>query len=421
MKKIILIALMATSNIAFCQCLSGNCVNGFGKKNYDNGSSYEGNFVNGNKEGNGTFTSKYGMVYTGKFAKDLPNGRGKAKYENEDMYDGDWVDGKIEGQGTLTYKNGNYYIGAFKNDKQNGYGKEYDKAGNMLKEGTWKDDVFVNAASGDMPTPTTSTGCVSGNCINGFGKFIYEWGVYEGDWVSGKMKGKGTWTLKTGEVYVGQFDNGDFNGKGKMGYSKGNIYEGDFVNGVREGQGTFNYKNGNYYTGEFKNNVRNGFGKFYNKETNTTQEGIWKDGVFVNAASGDTPTPTTSTGCVSGNCINGFGKFIYEWGAYEGDWVDGKMKGKGTWTLKSGEVYVGQFDKDNFNGKGKMKYKNGNIYEGDFVNGVKEGLGTYNYTNGNYYTGEFKNDLQNGTGKFYNKATNTTQKGIWKNGVFVKY
>ena len=64
------------------ECVSGNCVDGFGKKIYESGSTYEGDFVNGNKEGKGTFTSKYGMVYTGKFAKDLPNGKGKAKYEN---------------------------------------------------------------------------------------------------------------------------------------------------------------------------------------------------------------------------------------------------------------------------------------------------------------------------------------------------
>jgi len=281
MKKIILIALIATSNMAFCQCLSGNCVNGFGKKAYDNGSSYEGNFVNGNKEGNGTFTSKYGMVYTGQFVNDLPNGKGKAKYENGDIYDGDWVSGKSEGQGTLTLKDGNYYIGGFKNDKQNGYGKEYDKTGNMLKEGTWKDDVFVNPNPGVTPASTNSTGCVSGNCVNGFGKFIYVWGVYEGDWVSGKMKGQGTCTLTTGEVYIGQFDNDEFNGKAEMKYANGNIYDGDFVNGVKQGQGTYNYTNGNYYIGEFKNDVQNGFGKFYNKATNSTKEGIWKDGIFV--------------------------------------------------------------------------------------------------------------------------------------------
>lgn len=282
MKKSILIALMAISNTVFCQCLSGNCVNGFGKKVYNNGNIYEGDFVNGSREGKGTLTSKYGTVYTGQFAEDVPNGKGKAKYENGDAYDGDWVDGNMEGQGTLTFKDGNYYIGAFKNDKQNGYGKEFNKAGDIVKEGTWKDDVFIISASGDTPTPTPLKVCVSGNCVNGKGKMVFDYGAtYEGDFVNGKMEGQGTWATKTGEVYTGTFANDDFNGKGLLKYGDKGSYEGDFVAGLREGKGTLTLANGNYYTGDFKNNLQNGYGKLYTKATGTVIEGTWKDGVFV--------------------------------------------------------------------------------------------------------------------------------------------
>ena len=67
-----------------------------------------------------------------------------------------------------------------------------------------------------------------------------------------------------------------------------------------------------------------------------------------------------------------------------------------------------------------MIYENGTIYESDFINGGKEGKGTYTFLNVNYYTGEFKTDVQNGYGKFYDKATNSTKEGIWKDGIFVK-
>ena len=84
--------------------------------------------------------------------------------------------------------------------------------------------------------PKASNGCVSGNCVNGKGKYVY---------------------------------------------ANGDIYEGDFVNGKREGQGTYTNKYGNYYTGEWKNDKQNGYGKEYVKATNAVREGTWKDGVFV--------------------------------------------------------------------------------------------------------------------------------------------
>ena len=125
------------------ECVSGNCVNGKGKMVYTNGNSYEGNFVNGKKEGQGTFTYKHGTVYVGRFANDKFNGKGKFIYNGGEIYDGNFVNGEKEGQGTHTYSSGSYFTGEFKDGKQNGYGKEYDKATNTTREGIWKDDDFV--------------------------------------------------------------------------------------------------------------------------------------------------------------------------------------------------------------------------------------------------------------------------------------
>ena len=41
-------------------------------------------------------------------------------YENGNIYDGELVDGKKEGFGKMTYKNGNVYEGQWKNDQKNG-------------------------------------------------------------------------------------------------------------------------------------------------------------------------------------------------------------------------------------------------------------------------------------------------------------
>ena len=44
------------------------------------------------------------------------------EYVNGDIYDGEWVDGKREGRGVYVYKNGNKYEGNYKNNELHGFG-----------------------------------------------------------------------------------------------------------------------------------------------------------------------------------------------------------------------------------------------------------------------------------------------------------
>ncbi|MBP7473676.1 MAG: hypothetical protein KBF83_07720 [Pyrinomonadaceae bacterium] len=185
------------------KCLSGNCLNGFGKYLFANGNTYEGNFVNGRgngkgkvvntdgssyvgdfvngkMEGRGIFLSangntynglwannvrsglgketiqKSGEFYNGQFAHDKRNGKGIVKYQNGDIYDGDWVNGLREGQATYTFKNGSYYIGGFVKDKQEGFGKQFNKLTNNMTEGTWKNGSVVNVAGAVKIVPADS-------------------------------------------------------------------------------------------------------------------------------------------------------------------------------------------------------------------------------------------------------------------------
>ncbi len=66
-----------------------------------------------------------------------------------------------------------------------------------------------------------------------------------------------------------------------------------------------------------------------------------------------------------------------------GDFVDGKMKGRG----------IAIYDRDDDE---KMM----TFYEGEYNNNKKNGIGKYHYGNGSFYEGEFKNDKYNGTGRF---------------------
>ena len=43
-----------------------------------------------------------------------------------------------------------------------------------------------------------------------------------------------------------------------------------------------------------------------------------------------------------------------------------------------------------------MYYYNGDLYEGDWVNDKQEGQGTYTWKNGSKYVGSWKDDKKNG-------------------------
>lgn len=84
-------------------------------------------------------------------------------------------------------------------------------------------------------------GCLSGNCVNGKGKFKAANGdIYDGDFVNSLYHGTGLLTYPDGSTYQGKFAKGKFNGKGKIifaGSFAGAVYEGDFVNDQYHGKG----------------------------------------------------------------------------------------------------------------------------------------------------------------------------------------
>ena len=60
---------------------------------------------------------------------------------------------------------------------------------------------------------------------------------------------------------------------------------------------------------------------------------------------------------------HGYGVQIWKDGAkYEGEWVNGKANGKGTFYHLNGDIYVGDFKDDRANGNGIYYHKNGSKY-----------------------------------------------------------
>jgi hypothetical protein len=133
--------------------------NGKGKMiNLMDGSEYEGDVVQGKKEGKGILKFKDGTVYEGEFKDDDFNGNGILKYNNGRKYEGNFKEGKMDGNGKFIWEDGKTYIGSYVNDKKHGQGKLI-----------YNNDKY-----------------------------------YEGSWVNNKQHGEGTLYLN-GKILKGQF------------------------------------------------------------------------------------------------------------------------------------------------------------------------------------------------------------------------
>ncbi len=76
---------------------------------------------------------------------------------------------------------------------------------------------------------------------------------------------------------------------------------------------------------------------------------------------------------------------------YEGERLDGKRHGKGTFTWKNGDKYTGQWENDEMHGEGTFQWESephkGDKYSGSWKKRHMHGKGIYYYSNGNRYEG----------------------------------
>ncbi len=266
------------------------------------------------------------------------------------------------------------------------------------------------------------TGCVYGDCANGYGKYVWAEGdEYIGNWVGGLMDGSGT--------YI---------------FSGGSKYTGEFKATKRNGQGTYTWANEESYTGFWQNDKQHGEGTYYYTD-GTIKTGIWQEGTYK-GTSGEV------TGCIFGDCANGYGIYVWSDGEkYDGKWVNSKRNGQGTNYFLSGERYEGEWkedirqgigtnyyldetektglwEADKYVGEGKNNYgcisgnctngygvytwEDGERYEGYWVNSKRKGQGTNYFASGQKYIGEWKDDQRHGYGTAY-YADGTSKAGMW--------
>lgn len=206
--------------------------NGFYKVNYDNGDYYEGNFVDGKRQGQGLYIYASGAIYQGQWKEGNITGEGTFNYSDGGVYQGFLENGKRDGKGILQYNSGAYYEGSFSAGKRHGYGDMYYTNGNVY-QGKWANDLREDNN----------------------GKLAYINGV----------------------VHVGIFTKDKMTGYGERTYTDGN-YSGDFVDGKREGTGVFLWNSGNGYRGGWKNDKQHGSGEYYDASKQQTFPGVWENG-----------------------------------------------------------------------------------------------------------------------------------------------
>lgn len=157
MKNVLILVFLISSQIAFSQCIEGDCFTGYGKFKCDCGYVFEGEFKDGERI-TGTLT-KSDLVYTGEFKYDLAHGYGIIKYIDGSWYEGTFQENVPVGYGTYFLSNTQKYIGEIDNSEFKGLGTLFftDSLGSFSQTemGVFKEDVlngigFVQGKDGAM-------------------------------------------------------------------------------------------------------------------------------------------------------------------------------------------------------------------------------------------------------------------------------
>jgi len=229
-------------------------------------------------------------------------------------------------------------------------------------------------------TPTAKSGCVNGNCQNGFGKWVYDNGYYDGFWKNGKKEGYGLYLWNTKTKYQGQWENDQMTGIGEM---------------------TFPNQDNKMISGQFKNGQLNGKGIARVKDKDN-DKWKWTYGIY---SYGNLQTEHkfynnsgVTEGCIVGDCQNKYGRYKWANGdTFTGFWENGKMK-LGTYMFANKDYYIGEFNS----------------------NAQYHGFGRFFFADGSFYHGDWQNGKFNGRGYRYKKAEKKVQSGEFVNGDFTK-
>lgn len=285
------------------------------------GAVYEGEMVDGKREGPGIMKYNNGRLYFGYWQNNLRHGKGFEKFPNGNSYEGTFAEGKAAGKGVYRWGNGEAYEGEWVAGKKHG-------------DGIWRGsrrDSYIGEWRNNKAEGYGVHIWANGNCVRSVGD------RYEGEWKECLKHGNGTDSFSNGDVYIGQYRYGRLR----------------VIVGKPCGYGQYTWKNGSTFVGEFLNGLKNGFGKYRKTKANRTN---MYEGEYLKDKK------------------EGFG--IFKWASgniYRGQYKEDEREGIGEMRWVDGSSYIGQWERGIQHGYGRMKFLDGSMKEGLFENNIYKG------------------------------------------------
>ena len=217
-----------------------------------------------------SFTDDDGAKHDGQQTKS-GNFKGVIDYKDGGRYEGETVDGKRQGQGKMIYPSGGQYIGEWKEDQWHGQGTGIAANGNRYEgfyhKGRKHGKGIYVWSNGNRFEGYFENGVPSGQGV----KLFANGDRYEGNWKSGLRHGQGEMNYSNGDRYNGGWHQDKYSRTGQYNWADGHEYKGDWEKGQRHGEGVFSFADGRRYEGEWNFDYRHGRG------TETAKDGtLWR-------------------------------------------------------------------------------------------------------------------------------------------------
>jgi len=109
---------------------------GHGTMRFADGRVFVGEYVNGQMV-QGKMTYQDGSTYEGGWMDGMRHSRGRCVFTDRSIYDGEFKEGEFHGFGKMEWSDGGWYEGEWWNGEMHGQGKEVRPNGSLRHEGAW--------------------------------------------------------------------------------------------------------------------------------------------------------------------------------------------------------------------------------------------------------------------------------------------
>lgn len=420
---------------------------GYGEILFKNGDKFKGFLKKGIKEGTGKFFyCRHKMKLIGEFKNDVPHGPAVLKFTSGDVFKVNFSFGKLDNTPVfIKFKDASEYDGEFLNGRRHGFGKmDYSNGG--CYSGKWVKDQRQGTGLLTYKACMFFEGNFFGDFTDGPGVLVRK-DIFHPDNEKIRMETRSHLFIKPeGAINKKKFfeDFSEFTQfrtlplegydlvfmtlKSKVLEKKigKNFPDGKFWAGKMQGAGMAKYGLFGVYYGSFIEGRRAGYGVMkytdpehlceWFEETEGEYVGDWKDDMRHGNGTMTWPNGIIYTGGYNHNRRHHvIGKINFLNGdIYEGGWVEDRMEGACTLN-KKGMIVKGQYKGGILTNLATLIYPDGRIYDGEISNCIPHGSGKMKWLNNNLYTGDFCEGTMDGQGRMI-YANGDFYDGNWEHG-----